>query len=86
MVNPHDALLDAYIADHVSGWIDELARLCRQPSVSARHEGIEECAALVAELLRARGFAVTLSSVDGGHPVVLGHAPGANKERALLIL
>src|SRR2546423_9412620 len=84
MTTTRDAAIDAYISAHLNGWIDDLAELCRVPSVSARHEGIDECAALVAEVLRARGFAVTLSSVDGGHPVALGHASGANQGRTLL--
>jgi acetylornithine deacetylase/succinyl-diaminopimelate desuccinylase-like protein len=53
------------------------------PSVSARHEGIEECAELVGRMLERRGFAVEVSAT-GGHPVVLGHAGGTNRSRTLL--
>jgi acetylornithine deacetylase/succinyl-diaminopimelate desuccinylase-like protein len=84
MSNARDAAIDVYIREHLSGWIDELAALCRQPSVSARHEGIEDCAEHVAEILRKRGFTVTITAVEGGHPVVLGHAPGRNRARTLL--
>ncbi len=76
--------IDAYIAAHMDGWMEELTRLCAQPSVSARHEGIDECAALVADLLRRRGFAAEVLPTDGGHPVVLAHADGINSGRTML--
>src|ERR671924_7911 len=71
-----EARLDAYIDAHIDDWMDELARLCGQPSVSARHEGIDACAGLVAALLRARGLDAEVSPTDGGHPVALAHARG----------
>ena len=76
--------IDRYIDEHVEGWLAELAALCRVPSVSARHEGIQECAALVADLLRSRGFHAELLSTDG-HPVVFAHADGKNAERTMLL-
>src|SRR5207253_11452895 len=57
---------------------------CAVPSVSARHEAIEPCAVEVAELLSRRGFKTQVTSVDGGHPVVLGHASGASSARTML--
>jgi acetylornithine deacetylase/succinyl-diaminopimelate desuccinylase-like protein len=79
-----DAQVDAYIDAHLDQWVAELSRLCRQPSVSARGEGIAECALLVADLLRARGFHAEVSPTAGGHPVVLAHAGGATPARTLL--
>jgi acetylornithine deacetylase/succinyl-diaminopimelate desuccinylase-like protein len=80
----YDAQIDAYIDAHLDGWMAELARLCAQPSVSARHEGIDACAALVAESLQVRGFQAEVTPTDGGHPIVLAHADGANDARTLL--
>jgi acetylornithine deacetylase/succinyl-diaminopimelate desuccinylase-like protein len=77
------AAIDSYIAEHQREWIEELAELCAVPSVSARHEGIEPCAAVVARMLEKRGFAVEVSPT-GGHPVVLGHAGGSNRSRTML--
>jgi len=77
------AAIDSYIAEHQREWMDELAELCAVPSVSARHQGIEPCAALVARMLEKRGFAVEVSPT-GGHPVVLGRAGGGNRARTLL--
>lgn len=86
MSQPDDRMnrVDAYVDAHIDRWIRELSGLCRQPSISARHEGIEECAALVAGLLAARGFTADILPTDGGHPVVLAHASGANAGRTLL--
>src|SRR5205085_2219692 len=78
-----EAQLDADIDAHIDDWMDELARLCGQPSVSARHEGIDACAGLVAALLRARGLDAEVSPTDGGHPVVLAHSRGT-RTRTLL--
>ena len=77
------AAVDARIAERLDGWMDELASLCRQPSVSARHEGIEDCARLVAGMLERRGFSVELTAA-GGNPVVLARATGRNSDRTLL--
>lgn len=63
--------LDYYIEQHVETGMQELARLCAQPSVSAQNLGIRECAGLVAEMLRSRGIAVKILET-AGHPVVYG--------------
>jgi acetylornithine deacetylase/succinyl-diaminopimelate desuccinylase-like protein len=76
------ARLDAYIHANLDGWVDELAALCAQPSVSAQGLGMAECAELVAAMLRRRGFAADVLPSDG-FPVVVADAPGAS-ERTLL--
>ena len=78
------AAVDKYIHDHIRDWMGELSALCAVPSVSARHEAIEPCADAVAELLSRRGFKTQVTSVDGGHPVVLGHASGSSSARTML--
>jgi acetylornithine deacetylase/succinyl-diaminopimelate desuccinylase-like protein len=81
-VDDEQARVDAYITEHMPQWMEEVSRLCRQPSVSARHEGVEQCAELVAASLRARGFAAEVTPEAGGHPVVLAHhggLPGASR-------
>ncbi|HKA11330.1 MAG TPA: M20/M25/M40 family metallo-hydrolase [Candidatus Dormibacteraeota bacterium] len=75
--------IDRYIDDHLEGWIAELTELCAIPSVSARHEGIEQCAGLVAELLRRRGLNVRVEP-SSGHPVVLAHGDGVRSDRTML--
>jgi acetylornithine deacetylase/succinyl-diaminopimelate desuccinylase-like protein len=76
------ARIGAYIDAHLEDAIAELARLCAQPSISAQHLGIDECAALVAGMLRTRGFGAEIVP-SAGNPVVVGVANGAS-ERTLL--
>jgi acetylornithine deacetylase/succinyl-diaminopimelate desuccinylase-like protein len=74
--------LDTYLRDHLSNYIDETARLCAQPSVSARKEGIRECAALVREMLTAHGLEVQTFETPGS-PVLVGRAAGASTRTLL---
>jgi acetylornithine deacetylase/succinyl-diaminopimelate desuccinylase-like protein len=76
------AQIDRHIEQNVPQFLDLLARLCAQPSVSAQNLGIEECAALVADILQAQGFAADIMP-SAGYPVVFGTGSGAS-ERTLL--
>ncbi len=67
--------IDQYIEGHLMDSIDELSKLCAQPSVSAQNWGLEECAQLTAEMLAQRGFAVQVLPT-GGAPVVFGQRKG----------
>jgi acetylornithine deacetylase/succinyl-diaminopimelate desuccinylase-like protein len=86
MVGMSDRFLsvDRYIDEHLDGWLAELTELCAVPSVSARHEGVDDCARLVAELIGRRGFDARVEP-SAGHPVVLAHAEGANAGRTMLL-
>lgn len=66
---------DRYLQATLGRYIDETARLCAQPSVSARGEGIEACAALVAGLLERCGLEVRRFETPG-NPIVVGRARG----------
>src|SRR3990172_1192629 len=74
--------IDKYITDHLDESIAELSRLCAQPSISAQGAGIKECAELVAEMLRRRGFRVEIIATQG-HPVVYGEVEGASDKTLL---
>ena len=74
---------DAFLESRLDASLDELSRLVAQPSVSATGEGIEACAALVAELLRARGFETEVIPTAGA-PVVVGERAGRS-EKTLLV-
>ena len=71
--------VDQFIEAHLDDSIEELSRLLRQPSVAAQNLGIEACAELVAESLRARGFNVQILPT-GGSPVVFGERKGRKDE------
>lgn len=70
-----EAQIDARIDETLDYWIDQLARLCAQPSISAQGVGINECADLVATMLREQGFSSEIIPT-GGSPVVYGEAAG----------
>ena len=71
--------IDAYIEDHLDQSVEELSRLCAQPSVAAQNLGIEACAAMVAESLKKRGFDVQVMPT-GGSPVVFGERKGKSDQ------
>ncbi|HKJ27190.1 MAG TPA: M20/M25/M40 family metallo-hydrolase [Anaerolineales bacterium] len=75
-------IIDQHLQQHLDTYIQELIDLCRQPSVSARKEGTDEMARLVAELLESYGL--TVQSIDTpGSPVIVGKLAGKS-ERTLL--
>lgn len=67
--------VDAYLESHLEESIEELSRLCAQPSVAAQNWGLAECASLVAEMLEQRGFQVEIMD-SGGAPVVFAERQG----------
>jgi len=71
-----------YVEQHVQQSMQELVRLCNQPSISSQGLGMQECAALVAELLRSRGIAAQVMET-AGYPVVYGEY--GTGERTLLL-
>jgi acetylornithine deacetylase/succinyl-diaminopimelate desuccinylase-like protein len=75
--------IDAYLDSHVDDSVQELARLCAQPSVSAQNLGIQECAQLVAAMLRQRDFEVEVMQ-NGGPPVVFAQRAGRNDKTILI--
>jgi acetylornithine deacetylase/succinyl-diaminopimelate desuccinylase-like protein len=74
--------IDQYLEDHLQESIQELSRLCAQPSVSAQNWGLVECAQLVGQMLEKRGFGVQIIET-GGPPVVYAERRGRS-ERTLL--
>lgn len=74
--------IDAYLDSNLDRSLDELKRLVAQPSISAQNLGLTECAALVADMLRARGFTAQIHSTEGS-PVVTAERKGRS-DRTLL--
>jgi len=67
--------IDAYLEDHLDQSIQELSQLAAQPSISAQGLGLVECAELVGELLKQRGFKVEILPSNGA-PVVFAERKG----------
>lgn len=80
---PDFAKPDAYLSQHLETSIHELARLTAQPSVGAQNWGLQECAALVAEMLQKRGFTVQVMPT-GGAPVVYAERKGRSPKTLLI--
>jgi len=74
--------IDRHIDDHLNESLAELSTLCAQPSISAQGLGIQECAELVAAMLRKRGFRAQVDKTDG-NPVVFAEADGASEKTLL---
>ena len=72
-----DAQLKAYIEEHLPEYVEELKRLCRQPSVAAQSNGVLECAQLTKQMLEETGFSARiLSTEDPRYPVVYAERGG----------
>ena len=51
-----DNQLDAFLEKNLDLYIQETSELCAQPSISARKEGVLECAELVIQILERHGL------------------------------
>ena len=74
--------LDSYLEKNLDRSIAELSKLVAQPSISAQGIGLKECAGLVAEMLRARGFTAEIMDTDGA-PVVFAERRGKTDKTLL---
>jgi len=73
-----------YVDLHVDDFVEDLVRFVRQPSVSAKGEGIEECAKLVEEMMREIGLSTKILRGEKGHPVVYGEVKSKKAGKTLL--
>ncbi|MDG7014131.1 MAG: M20/M25/M40 family metallo-hydrolase [Nitrososphaerota archaeon] len=63
---------ERYVDDNIDAFARDIIRLASQRSVSARNEGIEECATLVESMLKEIGAETKMLRVDGAPPLVFG--------------
>ena len=73
---------DAFLEANLDRSLTELGRLVAQPSISAQNLGLTDCAALVADLLRARGFDANIYPTAGA-PVVVAERKGKSDKTLL---
>ena len=74
--------IDTYLENNLGKSLDELGRLVAQPSISAQGIGLKECANLVADMLRARGFAAEIMDTEGA-PVIFAERKGKSDKTLL---
>ncbi len=66
-------IVTKYVDSHMDDLVSDLQTLIRQPSVSAKNEGIEECAKLVQKLLKKSGIKSEILRLKKGvAPIVYG--------------
>lgn len=74
--------VDTAIQERIDQNLEELSRLCAQPSIAAQGLGMEPCAELVKEMLAARGFNVQILPT-AGFPVVFAERKGRSNKTLL---
>jgi acetylornithine deacetylase/succinyl-diaminopimelate desuccinylase-like protein len=79
-----DARYSQYVKDNMGRFAQEIMRLAAQPSVSARHEGIEECAAMVEAMLREIGATTRVLRVEGAAPLVYGELKSTRSKKTVM--
>jgi acetylornithine deacetylase/succinyl-diaminopimelate desuccinylase-like protein len=79
------AQIDRFIETNTDTFIEQLARLCAQPSISAQNIGIEACANLVATILHEQGYHAEVMPTTG-HPLVYGEGHGRSQKTLLFYL
>ncbi|NIP66665.1 M20/M25/M40 family metallo-hydrolase [Candidatus Bathyarchaeota archaeon] len=73
-----------YIRSNSQSFIDDLVQLVNQPSVSARKEGMQECAQIVDEMMRDIGLSTRIIPEEEGNPVVYGEIESESSDKTLL--
>jgi len=73
-----------YIDDHSQKFIGDLVRLVKQPSVSAKGEGMQECAEMVEKMMREVGLSTRIIPEEEGNPVVYGEIKSETSKKTLL--
>lgn len=74
--------IDLYLDTHIDESITELSKFVAQPSVGAQNWGMQECADMVAEMLKKRGFNAEIMPTPGA-PVVFGERKGKSDKTIL---
>lgn len=64
-------------------YLTDLGIMCRQPSISAQHLGLDEMANLCASLMRDYGLEARTIPIPGGPPVVYGERRGRSAKTLL---
>lgn len=73
-----------YIETNSEKSVKDLNRLVKQPNVSAKKEGVKECAEIVEKKMKEVGLATKIIVEKDGNPVVFGEIKGKKTNRTLL--
>jgi len=73
-----------YIDVNAQRFVEDLVRLVKQPSVSAKNEGIQQCAEMVEGMMREAGLSTKIIPVEEGNPLVYGETRSKEPRKTLL--
>jgi len=79
-----DKRLEEYVRVNAPRFAQDVIRLVSQPSVSARKEGIEECASLVEKMLKEVGATTRLLRMEGASPLVFGEMKSSKSSKTVM--
>ena len=79
-----DKKFEQYVNDNVNDFAKDVMRLVSQPSVSARKEGIKECAALTEKMLQELGAKTRILEEQGFAPLVYGEIRSTKSSKTVL--
>ena len=75
--------VDKYLESNLPVSLEELKKLCAQPSIAAQNIGMTETALMVKSMLETRGFEVELYDTEG-FPVVIAQRQGTSDNTLLI--
>ena len=75
---------ERYVNGNLDRFAKEVIRLASQRSVSARNEGVEECAALVEKMLTETGATTQILKMEGAAPLVYGEIKSKKSSKTLM--
>ena len=79
-----DAKYASYVGDNLNRYAKDVMKLVAQRSVSARKEGIEECALLAEKMLLEIGAKTRILREEGAAPLVYGEIKSNRSNRTVL--
>ena len=80
----HDKKVADYIHDNQDRFVKDIVRLAAQPSVSARKEGIAECAVIVKTMIEEIGGTARMLKLPGAAPLVYGELKSSKSNKTIL--
>jgi acetylornithine deacetylase/succinyl-diaminopimelate desuccinylase-like protein len=79
-----DKRFEEYVHRNLDRFVNDVAQLASQPSVSARNEGIEKCAELVEKMMQQVGIRTKTLRLDGVAPLVYGEMRSSKSSKTVM--
>jgi acetylornithine deacetylase/succinyl-diaminopimelate desuccinylase-like protein len=75
---------EKYVGENLNDFAKDIMTLVAQPSVSARKEGVEECATLVEKMVRNTGANVKVLKLEGAPPLIYGEIKSSKSKKTIM--